>query len=218
MRREITVGGGHASGQAGWWHFGLGDSPQAEVRVIWPDGTSGDWQAVDSNNFYILARGNAGAAVGGEIAKRDRETQATFLRAPKFTPLTPGAKTCWSRKVSARTAQPSRISGISLGSVSNEMALLCWPPAVMAIASRIDGFEKVEGQRAVPDHRHRRRVDQSKQAAESEAERLAGLAERLALRTVMASRLVGERCDVGVADVGDRRRISGMPCALRQIA
>ena len=57
MRREITVGGGHASGQAGWWHFGLGDTPQAEVRVIWPDGTSGDWQAVDSNNFYILARG-----------------------------------------------------------------------------------------------------------------------------------------------------------------
>ena len=28
MRREITVGGGHASGQNGWWHFGLGDSPQ----------------------------------------------------------------------------------------------------------------------------------------------------------------------------------------------
>ena len=57
-RREITVGGGHASGQAGWWHFGLGDTPQAEVRVTWPDGTSGEWQAVDSNNFYILARGN----------------------------------------------------------------------------------------------------------------------------------------------------------------
>ena len=57
MRREITVGGGHASGQDGWWHFGLGDTPQAEVRVVWPDGTSGDWQAVDSNNFYILARG-----------------------------------------------------------------------------------------------------------------------------------------------------------------
>ena len=27
MRREITVGGGHASGQSGWWHFGLGESP-----------------------------------------------------------------------------------------------------------------------------------------------------------------------------------------------
>lgn len=57
MRREITVGGGHASGQLGWWHFGLADASEAEVRVIWPDGTNGDWQHVDGNNFYILARG-----------------------------------------------------------------------------------------------------------------------------------------------------------------
>lgn len=56
MRREITVGGGHASGQNGWWHFGLGDVAQAEIRVVWPDGTSSDWQPVDSNNFYILER------------------------------------------------------------------------------------------------------------------------------------------------------------------
>ena len=57
LRREITVGGGRASGQNGWWHFGLGDTAQAEVRVLWPDGISGDWQRVDSNNFYILERG-----------------------------------------------------------------------------------------------------------------------------------------------------------------
>jgi hypothetical protein len=56
MRREITVGGGHASGQNSWWHFGLGDTTQAAVRVTWPDGTSSDWQRVDSNNFYILER------------------------------------------------------------------------------------------------------------------------------------------------------------------
>ena len=55
-RREITVGGGHASGQIGWWHFGLGDAVKPEVRVIWPDGTNGDWQTVDANNFYILER------------------------------------------------------------------------------------------------------------------------------------------------------------------
>jgi hypothetical protein len=55
-RREITVGGGHASGQNGWWHFGLGEDTQAEVRVTWPDGTASDWQHVDSNNFYILGR------------------------------------------------------------------------------------------------------------------------------------------------------------------
>jgi enediyne biosynthesis protein E4 len=57
MRREITVGGGHASGQLGWWHFGLADASEAEVRVIWPDGADGGWQRVDSNNFYILERG-----------------------------------------------------------------------------------------------------------------------------------------------------------------
>jgi hypothetical protein len=55
--REITVGGGHASGQSGWWHFGLGDSPEAEVRVTWPDGTSSDWQRVEGDNFYSLERG-----------------------------------------------------------------------------------------------------------------------------------------------------------------
>ena len=56
MRREITSGGGHASGQSGWWHVGLGDVGKADVRVVWPDGTSGEWQSVDSNNFYVLER------------------------------------------------------------------------------------------------------------------------------------------------------------------
>jgi hypothetical protein len=56
MRREISVGGGCASGQSGWWHFGLGDTAQAEIRVVWPDGTGSEWQRVDSNNFYILER------------------------------------------------------------------------------------------------------------------------------------------------------------------
>ena len=57
MRREITVGGGHASGQNGWWHFGLGDAGEPEVRVLWPDGTTGDWQRLASNNFYVLEMG-----------------------------------------------------------------------------------------------------------------------------------------------------------------
>jgi hypothetical protein len=57
MRREITVGGGHASGQIGWWHFGLADAAEAEVRVIWPDGTNGGWQRVDRDNFYIIEPG-----------------------------------------------------------------------------------------------------------------------------------------------------------------
>ncbi|WP_241427601.1 CRTAC1 family protein [Fertoeibacter niger] len=57
QRREITSGGGHASGQAGWWHFGLGAATGAEARVIWPDGVADDWQPVDANAFYVLERG-----------------------------------------------------------------------------------------------------------------------------------------------------------------
>lgn len=57
MRREITAGGGHASGELGWWHFGLGTEAQAEMRVIWPDGTIGDWEKVDGNSFYVVEQG-----------------------------------------------------------------------------------------------------------------------------------------------------------------
>jgi hypothetical protein len=57
MRREVTVGGGHASGELGWRHFGLGDADKAEIRVIWPDGTASGWQSVDSDSFYVLERG-----------------------------------------------------------------------------------------------------------------------------------------------------------------
>ena len=55
--REITSGGGHASGQLGWWHFGLGAAERAEVRVIWPDGTKGDWAPVAADTFYDLTKG-----------------------------------------------------------------------------------------------------------------------------------------------------------------
>lgn len=37
--QQVMVGGGHAGGQAGPLHFGLGDAAQAQVRVIWPDGS-----------------------------------------------------------------------------------------------------------------------------------------------------------------------------------
>ena len=63
QRREITVGGGHAGGQLGWWHFGLGEAEKAEVRVLWPNGEQGDWQAVDAGGFYDLQRGQAPTAV-----------------------------------------------------------------------------------------------------------------------------------------------------------
>ena len=37
--QEVTIGGGHAGGQMGPLHFGLGASEQASVTVTWPDGT-----------------------------------------------------------------------------------------------------------------------------------------------------------------------------------
>lgn len=57
IRREMTVGGGHASGQIGWRHFGLGTSENADLRIEWPDGTKGDWFSVSANNFYTLQKG-----------------------------------------------------------------------------------------------------------------------------------------------------------------
>jgi hypothetical protein len=52
--REITSGGGHVGGQIGWWHFGLGQSSNVEARVLWPDGTQGDWQTLTANAFFVL--------------------------------------------------------------------------------------------------------------------------------------------------------------------
>lgn len=66
MRREITVGGGHASGRLGWIHFGLGDTTQTEVRVIWPDGVKGDWQKIDADQFYTLERDKAAKVWAGK--------------------------------------------------------------------------------------------------------------------------------------------------------
>jgi hypothetical protein len=57
QRREITSGGGHASGQNGYWHFGLGTATSADMRVIWPDGTEGPWQTVTAGKFYRVSPG-----------------------------------------------------------------------------------------------------------------------------------------------------------------
>jgi hypothetical protein len=61
-RRELTVGGGHGSGQLGWSHFGIGDADRTEIRVTWPDGELGPWQEVEANGFAIVDRAS------GEIA------------------------------------------------------------------------------------------------------------------------------------------------------
>ncbi|MGQ0850025.1 MAG: CRTAC1 family protein [Actinomycetota bacterium] len=56
LRREVTVGGGHAGGQLGWLHFGLGDVDTLEIRVQWPDGETGPWMNSRSNGFLIVRR------------------------------------------------------------------------------------------------------------------------------------------------------------------
>lgn len=52
--REVTVGGGHAGGQAGPLHIGLGASERAEVRVLWPGRGWSAWQMLDANQRHTL--------------------------------------------------------------------------------------------------------------------------------------------------------------------
>jgi hypothetical protein len=55
--REVTVGGGHASGQLGWMHLGLGPAEEAQVQVRWPDGEVGPWMTVPAGTFNTIERG-----------------------------------------------------------------------------------------------------------------------------------------------------------------
>ncbi|NNC41832.1 MAG: CRTAC1 family protein [Acidimicrobiia bacterium] len=54
--RELTIGGGHAGGQLGWMHFGLGFDDGARVRVQWPDGELGDWIPLEANQYATIER------------------------------------------------------------------------------------------------------------------------------------------------------------------
>jgi hypothetical protein len=57
-RIERTIGGGHASGQLGWTHVGIGGQDRAEVRVTWPDGAVGPWMEAAAGTFGIIDRGS----------------------------------------------------------------------------------------------------------------------------------------------------------------
>jgi hypothetical protein len=57
VRRELTVGGGHAGGELGWLHLGLGPATRAEVAVEWPNGETGPWVPVAADGFAIIDRG-----------------------------------------------------------------------------------------------------------------------------------------------------------------
>ena len=63
LRREVTIGGGHAGGQLGPIHFGLGGATSTQVRVIWPDGETGPWMAVKADQFVMIGKGAASPGV-----------------------------------------------------------------------------------------------------------------------------------------------------------
>ena len=54
--RTIQIGGGDASGHAGWIHVGLGTAERAEIRVQWPDGEWSYPYRVFANQFVVLDR------------------------------------------------------------------------------------------------------------------------------------------------------------------
>ncbi len=54
--REVTVGGGHASGANGWIHFGLGAAQAVGIAVRWPDGHTVRFEDVQPNTFLTLTR------------------------------------------------------------------------------------------------------------------------------------------------------------------
>jgi len=56
QHREVSVGGGHAGGQAGWIHFGLGEAKRAWLRVQWPGGGWGPAVSIGANRFVVVHR------------------------------------------------------------------------------------------------------------------------------------------------------------------
>ena len=60
-QREVTIGGGHAGGELGWLHLGLGPAANADVRVHWPDGEVGPWIRLDASEFAIIVQGSTDA-------------------------------------------------------------------------------------------------------------------------------------------------------------
>jgi len=52
LHREITIGGGHASGAASLMHFGLGNSNSLRLRIHWPHGKTSPWAVIAPNQSY----------------------------------------------------------------------------------------------------------------------------------------------------------------------
>lgn len=56
IAREVTVGGGHVSGQAVGLHWGIGAATETELRVIWPDGEASPWRSVSAGQTHVITR------------------------------------------------------------------------------------------------------------------------------------------------------------------
>ncbi|MCY0150309.1 CRTAC1 family protein [Hoeflea sp. G2-23] len=67
--RRLQVGGGHASGQAGFTHVGLGVSERATIRVQWPDGEWSHPYRVFANQHVRIIRGEANARYWYPVAQ-----------------------------------------------------------------------------------------------------------------------------------------------------
>ena len=59
IAREVTIGGGHAGGELGPSHFGLGVAKDARIRVHWPDGEQSGWLDTGVNRRVRIERGLA---------------------------------------------------------------------------------------------------------------------------------------------------------------
>ena len=64
VRRELFVGGGHASGAWGFTHVGLGDAERFDVRVTWPDGEVEAFVDLPAEAFLVLTRGRGAERAG----------------------------------------------------------------------------------------------------------------------------------------------------------
>jgi hypothetical protein len=62
ITNELTIGGGHAGGELGLLHFGLGHATSVELRVTWPDGEEGPWMSAAANQIIAVDRGSDAAS------------------------------------------------------------------------------------------------------------------------------------------------------------
>ena len=54
--KTLQIGGGHASGQLGFSHFGLGVAERITIRIKWPDGTQSPQYRALANNFIVIKK------------------------------------------------------------------------------------------------------------------------------------------------------------------